>query len=85
MRHYAGWHEDNEYFITMKEIHSDFFECLLEHVGRIEPEYGFGEWKFYCFKPFYYSGILLVSYIISNISHLTYYFLHKKNHSATKT
>ncbi|XP_018025892.1 uncharacterized protein LOC108681384 [Hyalella azteca] len=41
MRHYAGWHEDNEYFITMKEIHSDFFECLLEHVGRIEPEYGF--------------------------------------------
>ncbi|KAF2364499.1 EF-hand domain pair [Trinorchestia longiramus] len=41
MRHYAGWHDDNEYFITMKEIHSDFFECLLEHVGRIEPEYGF--------------------------------------------
>ncbi|KAK4307831.1 hypothetical protein Pmani_020435 [Petrolisthes manimaculis] len=41
MRHYAGWSEDNEYYITMKEIHADFFECLLEHVGKIEPEYGF--------------------------------------------
>ena len=43
MRHYAGWSEDNEYYITMKEIHADFFECLLEHVGKIEPEYGFGK------------------------------------------
>lgn len=43
MRHYAGWSEDNEYYLTMKEIHADFFECLLEHVGKIEPEYGFGE------------------------------------------
>ncbi|XP_066954591.1 uncharacterized protein [Macrobrachium rosenbergii] len=41
MRHYAGWSEDNEYYLTMKEIHADFFECLLEHVGKIEPEYGF--------------------------------------------
>ncbi|CAL4070612.1 unnamed protein product, partial [Meganyctiphanes norvegica] len=41
MRHYAGWSDDNEYYLTMKEIHADFFECLLEHVGKIEPEYGF--------------------------------------------
>ncbi|XP_069160170.1 uncharacterized protein [Procambarus clarkii] len=41
MRHYAGWSEDNEFYLTMKEIHADFFECLLEHVGKIEPEYGF--------------------------------------------